>query len=91
MRFYEKELFVDTQQSDESDFPVLLMDWVEGEPLDKFIRNNIEDRFQLNMLAFRFGQLAKWLICQPFAHGDLKPDNILVLSNSTVSACWLSG
>lgn len=34
IRYLEKELFVDAEQTDETEFPVLLMDWAEGEPMD---------------------------------------------------------
>ena len=54
------------------------MDWVEGKTLDKYLRENLDDKYALEMLAYRFSQLSQWLILQPFAHGDLKPDNILV-------------
>ena len=84
VRFLEKELFVDTEQTDETEFPVLLMDWVEGKMLDKYLRENLDDKYALEMLAYRFSQLAQWLIPQPFAHGDLKPDNILVRENGTL-------
>ena len=84
IRFLEKELFVDTEQTDETEFPVLLMDWVEGKTLDKFVRENLNDKYTLEMLAYRFSQLAQWLIPQSFAHGDLKPDNILVREDSTL-------
>ena len=32
IKFYEKDLFVDSSQTAETEFPVLLMDWVDGEP-----------------------------------------------------------
>ena len=78
IRYLDKELFVDTDQTTETEFPVLLMDWVEGKTLDKYLRENLDDKYALEMLAYRFSQLAQWLIPQPFAHGDLKPDNIIV-------------
>ena len=84
IRYLDKELFVDTEQTTETEFPVLLMDWVEGKTLDKYLRENIDDKYALEMLAYRFSQLAQWLIPQPFAHGDLKPDNILVREDGTL-------
>lgn len=82
--YLEKELFVDTTQSDEEEFPVLLMDWVEGQPLDAYIRKHLSDDYERQMLTHRFCQMGAWLLSQPFAHGDLKPDNILVKQDGTL-------
>ena len=84
IRYLDKELFVDTDQTTETEFPVLLMEWVEGKTLDKYLRENLDDKYALEMLTYRFSQLAQWLIPQPFAHGDLKPDNILVREDGTL-------
>ena len=84
IKYLEKELFVDTKSSDETEFPVLLMDWVDGITLDKYIRANKNNMYALGMLAYRFSKIASWLLSQPFAHGDLKPDNILVREDGTL-------
>jgi len=84
IRYLDKELFVDSANSEDSEFPVLLMDWVEGQTLDKYIREHIDDQYELSLLAYQFSRLAMWLMPQPFAHGDLKPDNILVKEDGTL-------
>ncbi|MDE6679766.1 MAG: hypothetical protein K2J92_00255 [Muribaculaceae bacterium] len=78
MRWLDNELFVDTTQCDREEFPVVVMEWVEGEPLDLYVSRHLGDTDTLSMLSYRFNRMAAWLLAQPFAHGDLKPDNILV-------------
>ena len=84
IQYIDKELFVHTDQTPETEFPVLLMDWVEGKPLDKYLRENISSKFIIETLLDNFYQLSEWLILQPFAHGDLKPDNILVREDASL-------
>jgi len=78
MQYLEKELFVDSKAADETEFPVVFMEWINGVNLDVYIKEHLDNKAALEMLAYRFSRLASWLITQPFAHGDLKPDNILV-------------
>ncbi len=84
IKYIENELFVDANATDETEFPVLLMDWIEGITLDKYIHNNIENKKRLRLLSLQFQSLAIWLVSQPFAHGDLKPDNILVRNDGSL-------
>ena len=84
IKYFDKELFVDSANSEDSEFPVLLMDWVEGQTLDKYICQHIDDQYELSLLAYQFSRLAMWLMPQPFAHGDLKPDNILVREDGSL-------
>ena len=85
IKYLNKELFVDSINLSEEKLPVVLMDWVEGETLDKYIRNIIDDKYQLSLLAYQFSRLSMWLLAQPFAHGDLKPDNIIVREDGTLT------
>ncbi|MBD5356991.1 MAG: leucine-rich repeat protein, partial [Bacteroides sp.] len=85
LRYLENELFVDSAQCDREEFPVVLMEWVEGENLDAYLKRNLNDKYELEMLSYRFNRMAAWLLAQPFAHGDLKPDNILVRKDGSLA------
>ena len=84
VKYLEKELFVDSNCED-NEFPVLLMDWIEGETMETYIANHYMDNHAMSMLCYRFCKMAAWLRSQPFAHGDIKPDNIMVRSDGTLT------
>ena len=84
VKYMEKELFVDCQ-CEEDEFPVLLMDWVEGETMEAYIAANYRNQSAISMLSYRFGKMAAWLRTQPFSHGDIKPDNIIVRPDGSLT------
>ena len=84
VRYMEKELFVDSQ-CEEDEFPVLLMDWVDGETMEAYIAANYHNQSAMSMLCYRFGKMAAWLRSQSFAHGDVKPDNIIIRPDGSLT------
>jgi serine/threonine protein kinase len=58
IKYLEKDLFVDSSNTEETEFPVLLMDWVEGETLDKYVLHNKYDGYKLSNLVRKFHKLS---------------------------------
>ena len=84
VKYMEKELFVDSQ-CEEDEFPILLMDWVDGETMETYIAANYHNQSAMSMLCYRFGKMAAWLRSQSFAHGDVKPDNIIIRPDGSLT------
>ena len=84
VKYIEKEICVECQ-CEEDKFPVLLMDWVDGDTLEAYIAANYHNQFSMSMLCYRFGKMAAWLRTQSFAHGDLKSGNIIVRPDGSLA------
>ena len=80
-KYLETELWVDIDGGKE--FPITWMEWIDaptlGEKINQYCDNN--NKKGLEQLAENFKEFALWILDQPFAHGDLKHDNLLVKPN----------
>ncbi len=79
--YHPAEIWVETALSKQREFEVVTLDWIEGQTLSNYLHSRCDagDTAALQMVAEAFDRLATWLLEQPFAHGDLKPDNIIVM------------
>jgi len=59
-------------------YPILRMEWIEGEPLDAYIRSHLQQREILLSLVRQWIDLMSSLRKARIAHGDLQHGNILV-------------
>ena len=71
----------------DAEYPVLLMDWVEGVTLGEKVKTlcDARDTEGLHRLSIAFADMALALLAQDWAHGDLKHDNIIVRPDNTLA------
>ncbi len=62
-------------------YPLIKMEWVEGENLKKFLKANLDNKHLLKQLAALFLNLANDFRAADIAHGDLQHGNILIVNH----------
>lgn len=62
-------------------FPIVKMDWVEGDTLGSFLEDNYSDKGRIDRLRAQFSELEQFLRSKKLAHGDLQNGNVLVKSD----------
>lgn len=81
--FLEYEIRLESPYGETEHGCAILMEWIEGKTMGEYVKNCCEDQDQVSLykLAYTFDQMALWLLANPFAHGDLKHDNIIIKPN----------
>ncbi|CAC11630.1 hypothetical protein [Thermoplasma acidophilum] len=83
VRFEYIENGVRTMKDPTTYYPVLKMDWVDGDSLYTFLKKNIDNGKEIRRIAGEFMNMVLDLKRNRMAHGDLSCDNILI-SNGRV-------
>jgi formylglycine-generating enzyme required for sulfatase activity len=86
-QYLDHEIWVSDHNGDGAEYPLVAMEWAEGMTLGDYVKLHCSERNKdiLQTLAHNFEVFCAWLIAQPFAHGDLKPDNIIVRENGSLA------
>jgi hypothetical protein len=61
-----------------SRYPIVKMDWVNGDTLGAYVETHYTDKVALNNLRNEFIALDKFLSARSIAHGDLQNGNVVV-------------
>ncbi len=82
----ERELYLYDTPSSGRWVDVVLTDWIEGETLQHHIEQAAQchDAERFRTLAAAFDRLATRLLADDWAHGDLKPDNLILAADGTL-------
>lgn len=59
-------------------YPIVKMDWVEGDSLSEYIENNLNDPTELGYLAERVRSISDRLQKLKMSHGDLQHGNVMI-------------
>ena len=73
-----EELYIHTLDDQGEWVDVVLDDWIEGKTLYQTILDRIGSNSSLRSVAVEFDRLAASLLTEEWAHGDLKPENIII-------------
>lgn len=79
--YKRRELGVRTLRGFTEYIDILLLPWIEGTPLDGLLNNSSADYASLSR---EFDRMAYDLLGRPKAHGDIKPENIIVREDGTM-------
>ena len=75
--FYQNEIVID-----EKEYPILLMDWVEGVDIHEFITDNLYSNYWLLELQKSLVALSADLEKKGIGHGDIQKGNVIVLKQN---------
>lgn len=67
-------------------YPIVLMDWVDGQTLKEYINSNITNTSKILGLAEKFKEMTAYFHKENIAHGDLQHGNILVKNDGSLVA-----
>lgn len=76
-RYYPKELLVNSSDTNYGLADVVLCDWYEGESLQSKIEQWHNKPAKMQALSQMFEEFALSLLGEEWAHGDVKPENII--------------
>lgn len=81
VRYLPDEIYVHDLYGRGFWYDAVISEWQEGITLETALRQAVRNRDteRIGLFAQRFDRMGRQLLEQPWAHGDIKPENILVL------------
>jgi len=67
-------------------FPVVVMEWVNGQTIKEYVNNNINNSAKILKFAEDFKEMVIYFHNQNISHGDLQHGNILIKDNGELVA-----